>query len=109
MLTCACARVETDLCAQLAALLHDIADWKYSGSESAGAEQAAAFLKAQCFEPSKITQVCDIINGVSFHSELGGAVVLVCCRFRETQGITPPIYPLTTDTRACYRPGRRSP
>ena len=32
---------------QLAALLHDLHDWKYSGSATAGAEAAAAWLRGQ--------------------------------------------------------------
>ena len=32
---------------ELAALLHDIDDWKYSGSETAGIEKASAYLRSQ--------------------------------------------------------------
>jgi uncharacterized protein len=58
-------------------LLHDIADWKYSGSETAGAEQAASFLRSRCYDEDKIEKVVAVINGVSFHTELGGSVTLV--------------------------------
>lgn len=37
---------DTLLIVELAALLHDIKDWKYSGSESAGADAAAEFLRS---------------------------------------------------------------
>jgi uncharacterized protein len=57
--------------AELAALLHDIADWKYSGSETAGVERAAAFLKDQRYDEARATRVLHIIENVSFHTELG--------------------------------------
>lgn len=41
---------------ELAALLHDVADWKYSGSETAGVEMARAFLSKQGYPNEK---VCD--------------------------------------------------
>ena len=82
---------EQEVC-ELAALLHDIADWKYSGSETAGlvslqsasartplpgAEVAAKFLRSLCYDEKKIGLVVDIINGVSFHAEIGGEVKAV--------------------------------
>eukprot|EP01083_Nonionella_stella_P304624 1059467_1 len=59
---------------ELAALLHDIRDWKYSGSESAGQDAAREFLTAQCVPEGKIARVCRIIDGVSFKNELGRPV-----------------------------------
>ena len=59
---------------ELGALLHDIGDWKYSGSEDAGPEQAANFLKEQEYDSSRAAVVVDIVRGVSFHKELGGGV-----------------------------------
>ena len=58
--------------AELAALLHDIADWKYSGSEEAGAEAAHEFLTSKGVDAGTVSQVCDVVRGVSFHAELGG-------------------------------------
>jgi len=56
---------------ELAAILHDIADWKYSGSETAGVEQASAFLRGQGCDAALVQRVGWIIERVSFHDELG--------------------------------------
>jgi uncharacterized protein len=40
---------------ELAALLHDVADWKYSGSETAGVEMARAFLSKQGYPSEKVS------------------------------------------------------
>eukprot|EP00051_Salpingoeca_urceolata_P013207 m.164981 g.164981 ORF g.164981 m.164981 type:complete len:221 (+) comp17730_c0_seq1:35-697(+) len=58
--------------AELAALLHDIEDWKYSGSETAGAEKALEFLLQQNYPREKADRVVAVVQNVSFHSELGG-------------------------------------
>lgn len=52
---------------QLAALLHDIADWKFhAGDEAAGPRQARAWLEQCGVEPAVIGRVCDIIRQISF-------------------------------------------
>lgn len=56
---------------QLGALLHDIADWKYSGSETAGAEKAQAWLESQKFDSERTQKVVDIVEGIGFKNELG--------------------------------------
>lgn len=56
---------------KLGALLHDIADWKYSGSETAGSEKARAWLLSQNYDASRTQQVVDIIDGIGFKNELG--------------------------------------
>eukprot|EP00943_MAST-04B_sp_MAST-4B-sp1_P009291 g9291.t1 len=56
----------------LSALLHDIADWKYSGSETAGVEAAKKYLEGiSGFAPEKVAKICWIIQRVSFHDEIG--------------------------------------
>jgi uncharacterized protein len=52
----------------LASLLHDIADWKYSGSETAGPHKAKQWLISQGY--TKADKVVAIIQGVSFKNEL---------------------------------------
>jgi uncharacterized protein len=52
---------------ELAALLHDIADWKFhAGDESLGPRRAAAWLVDLDVERGTIDHVCQIIAGVSF-------------------------------------------
>lgn len=52
---------------ELAALLHDIADWKfYNGDEEAGPRAARAWLEKQGVDENVIAQVCQIIQSVSF-------------------------------------------
>lgn len=52
---------------QLAALLHDIADWKFHGGDlTAGPRAARQWLEGQGVEPATIDHVCDIISGVSY-------------------------------------------
>lgn len=55
----------------LSALLHDIADWKYSGSETAGVEAARRFLESLDYPSIKIEKICWVIQRVSFHDEIG--------------------------------------
>ena len=55
----------------LSALLHDIADWKYSGSETAGVEAARNFLQAVEYPKDRIDKICWVIQRVSFHDEIG--------------------------------------
>jgi uncharacterized protein len=52
---------------ELAALLHDIADWKfYDGNTEAGPRTAAAWLEKNGVDREVIDHVCDIIQTVSF-------------------------------------------
>lgn len=52
---------------ELAALLHDIADWKFhEGDEAAGPAAARAWLESQQVDAETIQLVCDIIAAVSF-------------------------------------------
>ncbi len=52
---------------QLAALLHDVFDWKfYRGSESEGLEKIRKLLEKQDVEEKTISHVCGIIENVSF-------------------------------------------
>ena len=55
----------------LAALLHDIADWKYSGSETAGVDAARSFLQSLHYSKEHTDKICWIIQRVSFHDEIG--------------------------------------
>ncbi|PNW83535.1 hypothetical protein CHLRE_05g234647v5 [Chlamydomonas reinhardtii] len=59
----------------LAALLHDVRDWKYSGSDGATAEAVQAFLADQGVAPDTAQRVLYIISRVGFKEELaaGGA------------------------------------
>lgn len=50
----------------LAALLHDIADWKFSGDDKAGAVEARKWLESLQVDESTIAHVCEIIDTVSF-------------------------------------------
>lgn len=57
---------DVDLC-ELAALLHDIADWKFhGGDDTAGPRAARDWLMANRVDAEIIDRVCDIIAGVSF-------------------------------------------
>jgi uncharacterized protein len=52
---------------QLAALLHDIADWKFhNGDETVGPQRARAWLTEMQVDPATIDHVCDIIVHLSF-------------------------------------------
>jgi uncharacterized protein len=52
---------------QLAALLHDIADWKFhGGDETLGPQRAAAWLSGLGIDAATIDHVCEIIRGLSF-------------------------------------------
>ena len=53
---------------QLAALLHDIADWKFHhGDDTVGPKLAKEWLKKLSVDEKIIAHVCDIIKGVSFN------------------------------------------
>ncbi len=51
---------------ELAALLHDIADWKFSGDDEAGPREARKWLESLGADETVIRHVCDIIRDVSF-------------------------------------------
>ncbi|MFN8471353.1 MAG: HD domain-containing protein [Anaerolineae bacterium] len=53
---------------QLAALLHDIADWKFSGDEHASGRLATDWLASQGVDADTIAQVVGIIDTLSFKS-----------------------------------------
>ena len=52
---------------ELAALLHDVADWKFhGGDETAGPRAARDWLTSQSADERLVDAVCEIIAGVSF-------------------------------------------
>lgn len=52
---------------EMAALLHDIADWKFhDGDETAGSREARAWMQKLGIEEQTIAHVCDIIHDLSF-------------------------------------------
>lgn len=52
---------------ELAALLHDIADWKFhGGDESVGPQKARAWLESLAVDGATIAHVCEIIADISF-------------------------------------------
>jgi len=52
---------------ELAALLHDLADWKFSGGdETAGPRAAREWLEGLGADPETVVRVCEIVGGVSF-------------------------------------------
>ncbi len=52
---------------ELAALLHDVADWKYhNGDESVGPRVAREIMQAQSVDAGCMDHVCDIIATISF-------------------------------------------
>ncbi len=65
---------------ELAALLHDIADWKFHGGDvTAGPRAARAWLTTLTVDDAVIAHVCDIIGTMSFK----GAGVASVMRTRE--------------------------
>jgi uncharacterized protein len=56
---------------KLGALLHDLEDWKYSGSETAGPEKARSWLLSQQFDKERTEKVVEIIECIGFKNELG--------------------------------------
>ncbi len=52
---------------ELAALLHDIADWKFNGGDlQAGSRVARQWLESQAVDESVISHVCQIISTLSY-------------------------------------------
>ena len=58
--------------AELAALLHDIKDWKYSGSSIAGEQAAREFLEQNQVDPEIITVISYVVAHIGFSKELTG-------------------------------------
>lgn len=55
------------LVCELAALLHDIADWKFhGGDETAGPRAARKWLVENCVAPAILEHVCEIVATVTF-------------------------------------------
>jgi len=75
--------VEDQELVQLAALLHDVRDYKYSGSETEGPDAAAAFLETQNYPKEKIQKIRQIIEGISFKNELKSSPLQLREKFPE--------------------------
>ncbi|KAL0020408.1 hypothetical protein WJX77_000208 [Trebouxia sp. C0004] len=56
---------------EIGSLLHDIQDWKYSGSETAAATTVQEYLQLQSYPQDKQKAVLDIIQGIGFKDEIG--------------------------------------
>lgn len=56
----------------LAALLHDIDDWKYQTDKENPTKRAVAFLQAESVSSDKIDRVMAIIDSMGFKEELAG-------------------------------------
>jgi uncharacterized protein len=54
----------------IAALLHDVKDWKYCGDEQAGKQYACSLLEQLSYAPDKIQRVVSVIESVGFKDEL---------------------------------------
>jgi uncharacterized protein len=55
------------LVVELAALLHDVADWKFAGGDhDAGPRAARAWLESLGVAKETVDQVCEIVAGMSF-------------------------------------------
>lgn len=63
----AAAERANQVVAELAALVHDIADWKFhDGDDSVGPRKAERLLREEGAEPDVIAQVVDIVATISF-------------------------------------------
>ena len=60
----------------LAALLHDIDDWKYASDKETPTKRAVAFLQSENVPSDKIKRVMDIIDTMGFKDELGGKTMV---------------------------------
>ncbi|GAB9467485.1 Hd repeat domain-containing protein [Globisporangium polare] len=65
----------------LAALLHDIDDWKYQTEGDAPTKRAVQFLESQSVPSDKIARVMAIIDTMGFKEELGGAQLEISVEF----------------------------
>ncbi|RHY29110.1 hypothetical protein DYB32_005419 [Aphanomyces invadans] len=99
-------QVERTDCVVLAALLHDIDDWKYTGLDST--DRARAFLQTQVLtvDAEKIEFVLKIIKGIGFKEELGsekdaiGAIGVARCLTyggHKKRGLYDPAIPPLSD------------
>ena len=57
---------------ELAAVLHDVQDWKYSKSEEAGPDAVRAFLESQNYDKEKTEIVVRVVKGISYKNEISG-------------------------------------
>lgn len=56
---------------ELAALLHDVADWKFhKGDESAGTRKARKWLRSLKVDEKVVVDVCEIVENISFKGAL---------------------------------------
>ena len=76
------------LVVELSALLHDVKDYKYSGSDTAGVEAAAGFLKSQNVPPAFIARVLEVISNVSYKKELSSLPKLSAGECLPLGGVT---------------------
>lgn len=51
---------------QLAALLHDIADWKFNDNDKAGGQLSREWLETLKVDKTIINKVCDVVDKISF-------------------------------------------
>ena len=58
---------------ELAALLHDVRDWKYSGDVDAGADAVREWLTCRGYPDDKAAAIVDIISRMGFKEELASA------------------------------------
>eukprot|EP01132_Coremiostelium_polycephalum_P002134 gene2134-2631_t len=58
---------------EIAAILHDVRDYKYSGDENAGEHAVGQFLKQFNYPQMKIDKVCRIVKEISFKNEVGSS------------------------------------
>ena len=56
---------------ELAALLHDVADWKFHRDEAAGGKISRAFLERQKLSAPAIDEVCFIVDNISWKEGRG--------------------------------------
>ena len=61
------------LTVELAALLHDVRDWKYSGDANAGAEAVSSWLEDHGHPADDIRSIVKIISNMGFKDELSSS------------------------------------
>eukprot|EP00743_Colponemidia_sp_Colp-15_P004864 GILK01005242.1.p1 GENE.GILK01005242.1~~GILK01005242.1.p1 ORF type:complete len:233 (+),score=45.17 GILK01005242.1:44-700(+) len=60
---------------EMAALLHDIGDWKYNTTDIPGDQQVFTFLQQHDYDSSKTDMIVKIMKNIGFKEELGGLAV----------------------------------
>ncbi|KAL0037341.1 hypothetical protein WJX79_002961 [Trebouxia sp. C0005] len=70
---------------EIASLLHDIQDWKYSGSETAAATTVEEYLQQHSYPQDKQKAVLDIIQGIGFKDEIGAGRRITSPEFAVVQ------------------------